>query len=65
VEDVSIALIEALKVMEQRGFSYVIFEMDSKSIVDAVHHLGGGSSEFSFIISNINNNNIMSCNQTS
>jgi ribonuclease HI len=36
VEGESIALLEALKVMEQRGISQVIFEKDSKSVVDAV-----------------------------
>jgi hypothetical protein len=39
VDDKSIALFEALKVMYQRGYSYVIFETDSKSVVDAIHHL--------------------------
>jgi hypothetical protein len=29
-------------------------------VVDAIHHFRGGSSEFSFIISNINNS--LSCN---
>jgi ribonuclease HI len=60
LEGESIALIEALKVMEQQGISHVIFETDSKSVVDAIHHLHGGSSEFSFLISRINN--ILSCN---
>jgi ribonuclease HI len=60
VEGESIALLEALKVMRQRGISQVIFETDSKSVVDAIHHFHGGSSEFSVIISNINN--ILSCN---
>jgi ribonuclease HI len=36
VEGESIAILEALKVMEQRGISQVIFEKDSKSVVDAV-----------------------------
>jgi deoxyxylulose-5-phosphate synthase len=46
--------------MEQQGISHVIFETDSKSVVDAIHHLHGGSFEFSFLISCINN--ILSCN---
>jgi ribonuclease HI len=46
--------------MRQRGMSQVIFETDSKSVVDAIHHFHGGNSEFSFIISTINN--ILSCN---
>jgi ribonuclease HI len=55
VEGESIALIKALHAMEQQGFSHVIFESDSKSVVDAINHLRGGSSEFSFLISLINN----------
>jgi ribonuclease HI len=61
VEGESIALLEALKVMHQRGISHVIFETYSKSVVDAVHHLCGGVSEFSFLVRNIIN--ILSCNQ--
>jgi hypothetical protein len=61
VEGESIALLEALKVMVQKGYSHVIFETDSKSVVDAIHHFRSGHSEFSFIVSNINN--ILSCNQ--
>jgi ribonuclease HI len=55
VEGESIALIKALHAMEQQGISDVIFESDSKSVVDAISHLRGGSSEFSFLISSINN----------
>jgi hypothetical protein len=36
VEGESIALLEALKVMEQKGYSHVIFETDSKCVVDAI-----------------------------
>jgi ribonuclease HI len=46
--------------MRQRGMSQVIFETDSKSVVDAIHHFRGCSSEFSFHICHINN--ILSCN---
>jgi hypothetical protein len=46
--------------METRGFSHVLFETDSKSVVDAIYHFRGGSSEFSFLISHIIN--ILSCN---
>jgi ribonuclease HI len=60
VEGESIALLEALKVMGQRVISQVIFETDSKSVVDAIHHFRGGSFGFSIIISNINNT--LSCN---
>jgi ribonuclease HI len=61
VEGESIALLEALKVMDQRGYSHVIFESDSKSVVDAIHHFRGGNSEFSLLVSNIIN--FLACNQ--
>jgi hypothetical protein len=35
----SLAILEAMKVIEQRGISNVIFETDSKSTVDAIHAL--------------------------
>jgi hypothetical protein len=37
VEGEAIALTEALKVVEQKGISQVIFETGSKSVVDAIH----------------------------
>jgi ribonuclease HI len=61
IEGESIALLEALKGMRQRGFSQVIFETDSKCVVDAIHHFRSGRSEFNFLVSNIIN--ILSCNQ--
>ncbi|MCI22057.1 60S ribosomal protein L23, partial [Trifolium medium] len=42
VEGESIALLEALKEITQRGISNVIFETDSKSVVDAIHNLTSG-----------------------
>jgi ribonuclease HI len=60
MEGESIALIKAVHAMEQQGISRVIFESDSKSVVDAISHLRGGSSEFSILISLINN--LLSCN---
>jgi ribonuclease HI len=63
VEGESIALLEALKNMENRGISHVIFETDSKSVVNAIHHFRGGSSEFSYLISRANN--MLSCNPNS
>jgi ribonuclease HI len=59
-EGESIALIEALHALEQQDITHVIIESDSKSVVDAIRHVRGGSSEFSFFISQINN--ILSCN---
>jgi hypothetical protein len=50
VEGESIAILEAMKVIEQRGISNVIFEMDSKSTVDAIQALRGGTSEFSSLL---------------
>jgi hypothetical protein len=41
--------------MEQRGISHVIFETDSKSVVDAIRHFRGGNSKFSLFIYSINN----------
>jgi hypothetical protein len=46
--------------MEQRGITHVIMETDSKSVVDEICHFRGGISEFSFLISQINN--ILFCN---
>jgi ribonuclease HI len=55
IEGEALALLHALKEMEQRGLTQVIFETDSKSVVDAIQHIRGGNSEFSAIICNINN----------
>jgi hypothetical protein len=55
LEGESLALIEALRVLEQRGITHVVIEMDSKSVVDVIYHLRNGYSEFSLIISQINN----------
>ncbi|PNY14675.1 ribonuclease H [Trifolium pratense] len=60
LEGEATALIQALEVLRQKGISNVIFETDSKNVVDAVHHLHGGSSEFSLFICHINN--ILQCN---
>jgi hypothetical protein len=51
VEGGALALLEALKVMQLICIPQVIFETNSKSVVDAIHHLHGGSSEFSFFLS--------------
>jgi hypothetical protein len=55
LEGEAVALLHALKEMENRGLSQVIFETDSKNVVDAIQHFRGGNSEFSSIIRNINN----------
>ncbi|MCH87069.1 cytochrome P450, partial [Trifolium medium] len=39
IEGEAIALLEAMKTMEQRGMSHVIFETDSRNVVDAIHNL--------------------------
>jgi ribonuclease HI len=54
IEGEAFALFEALKAMQQQGLSQVIFETDSKSVVDAIHNIHGGASEFSSIICSIN-----------
>jgi ribonuclease HI len=55
IEGEAMALLEAMKTMEQNGFSHVIYETDSKNVVDAIHNLRMGISEFSSIICNIRN----------
>jgi ribonuclease HI len=61
LEGEAVALLHALREMEQRGgkwnkgLSQVVFETDSKSVVDVVQHFCGSSSEFSSIIGHINN----------
>jgi ribonuclease HI len=55
IEGEANALLEALKVMQQKGYSRVIFETDCKGVVDAIHNIHGGVSEFSSIICNIKN----------
>ncbi|CAJ2648983.1 uncharacterized protein LOC123904536 [Trifolium pratense] len=61
VEGKSLALLEAMKAMEHRGLTNVIFETDSKSVTDAIHYLHASSSEFSATICNIKH--IMLLNQ--
>jgi ribonuclease HI len=55
LEGEAMALLHAMRELEQRGLSQVIFETDSKSVVDAIQHFHGGNSEFSSINSQINN----------
>jgi ribonuclease HI len=55
VEGEAHALLEALSRVEERGITHVIFETDSKSVVDAIQKLSSGFSEFSAIICNIQN----------
>jgi ribonuclease HI len=49
IEGEAIALLEAMKAMEQRRISNVIFETDAKSVVGATQHFHGGNSEFSLL----------------
>jgi hypothetical protein len=46
--------------MEQRCISQVVFDMDSKNVVDAIHYFRGGIFEFSLLIFHISN--LLSCN---
>ncbi|XP_045797933.1 uncharacterized protein LOC123892151 [Trifolium pratense] len=55
IEGEAKALLEALQQIEQRGITHVIFETDSKSVVDAVNSFIGGNSEFGALICNIRN----------
>jgi ribonuclease HI len=55
IEGEAIALLEAMKAMEQRHITNVIFETDSKSVVDAIQHFRGGNSEFSSLVFHIHN----------
>jgi ribonuclease HI len=48
-----LALLEAMKELQQRGFNDVIFEIDAQNIVYATHHRTVGISEFSSIIHKI------------
>ncbi|MCI19614.1 trypsin/chymotrypsin inhibitor, partial [Trifolium medium] len=49
----ALALFEAMKEVEQRGLSNVIFETDSTSVREAIHGVHTGVSEFSIIINKI------------
>jgi hypothetical protein len=55
IEGEAISLFEAMKAMEQRRISHVIFEMDSKSVVDTIQYLCGGNYRFSLLVYHINN----------
>jgi hypothetical protein len=55
VEGEAHALLEALRQVENRCITHVIFETNLKSVVDAIHNLSSGFSEFSSIICNITN----------
>jgi hypothetical protein len=53
VEGEALAVIEAMEEMILRGFHYVIFESDSKLVVDAISSTQNGISEFSTLIAHI------------
>jgi ribonuclease HI len=55
IQGKTIAIIEAMKGVKRRGFVNVIFEFNSKSIVDATHYLHIGVFEFSSLICKIKN----------
>jgi ribonuclease HI len=52
-EGETLALLEAMKELQQRGFDNVIFETDAQKIVCAIRRQNTGVSEFSSIINNI------------
>jgi ribonuclease HI len=53
LEGEAMALVEAMKEVIQRGLQYVVFESDSKTVVDAISSHQSGVSEFSLLISYI------------
>jgi hypothetical protein len=53
MEGEAIALKEAICEVRQRGFSHIIFESDSKIVVDAITTTHVGTFEFSAVISHI------------
>jgi ribonuclease HI len=53
IEGEAMALMEAMEEVIHRGFPYVIFESDSKLVVDAIYSRQSGVSEFSLLISHI------------
>ncbi|CAJ2653028.1 unnamed protein product [Trifolium pratense] len=55
IEGEALALLEAMKAVKDRGITHAIFETDSKNVVDAIHNLRGGTSEFSSLICDIKN----------
>jgi ribonuclease HI len=55
LEDEAMTIKEAIEEIMQRHLSHVIFESDSKVVVDAIHFRQDGLSEFSILISNIKN----------
>ncbi|KAK2423594.1 hypothetical protein QL285_034041 [Trifolium repens] len=55
IEGEAKALLEAMRAMEHRRISNVIFETDAKSVVDAINSFHGGNSEFSLLVSSITN----------
>jgi ribonuclease HI len=55
-------LLKGMQDMEHQGITHVVFETDSKSMVNAIYNLHGGASEFSFlfvILNMISNSNFV------
>jgi ribonuclease HI len=55
IEGEAMALLEAIKATEHIGITHVIFELDSKNVIDAIHNLRTSNPEFSSFICNIRN----------
>jgi ribonuclease HI len=55
IEVESMALLAALRELEERGISQVIIETDSQSLVNAIQHIQVGSFEFSVIVCQLKN----------
>jgi ribonuclease HI len=52
-EGKAMTILVAMKELQQRGYTNVIFETDSQNEVDAIHHIRSCVSEFSSIICKI------------
>jgi ribonuclease HI len=54
-EGEAIAILEAMKELQQRGYTIVIFETDSQNVANSIRHMQSEVSEFSSIIFQIRN----------
>ncbi|MCH94979.1 cytochrome P450, partial [Trifolium medium] len=50
MEGEAIAILEAMKELQQRGYTNVIFETDSQTVENSIHNIHSGVSEFSSIV---------------
>jgi ribonuclease HI len=62
IEGEAMALLTALRELEEQGFSQVIIETDSQSLVTVIPHIHVGNSEFSAIVCQIKNTMLLNPN---